>query len=114
MSFTEILMSMGGKTDKESRHGYGKWYDLWLSEYKDKATNVLEVGVCQFGGGCVLALAEYFHSAQIWGADISDERCFPEVFSDKRIKFLKGNAYDGSLFSLCARSCSTARRAVWR
>lgn len=91
-SFSEILDNIG-HSDKNTCHGYGKYYDYWLPEWRAKATDILELGVCVFGGGCVRAFAEYFPNATIWAADIDNTRCCPEVFSHPRIKFLHGDVY---------------------
>lgn len=95
-TFSEIVLEIG-KTDKNTSHTYGQWYDLWFKNLKDKSINVLEVGVCVFGGGCVLSFAEYFKNATIWAVDITKKQCSEEVFNHPRIKFFEEDAYKPEL-----------------
>lgn len=92
-SFQDLLADIG-RTDKDTTHTYGHVYDGWFRDVRDSAKNILEVGVCLFGGGCVLALAAYFPNATIFAADISDELCCPEALNHPRIIFLKEDAYN--------------------
>jgi cephalosporin hydroxylase len=91
-TYSEIVKE-SGKTDKNTSHTYGPWYDLWLPPYREKSVNVLEVGVCVFGGGCILGFAEYFQQGTIWGVDINKTPCVDAVFNHPRIKFFEGDAY---------------------
>lgn len=95
-SFTEIVKEIG-HTDKNTSHTYGQWYDLWFKDLKDKPINILEVGVCVFGGGCVLSFAEYFPNATVWAVDVDNTRCCGEVFAHPRIKFIHEDAYKPEL-----------------
>ena len=92
-SFTEILADTG-KTDKNTRHSYGDVYDWWFAPFREKSMNVLEIGVCDFGGGCVLSLAESFQDAQIWGIDIDLSKCCAEAIDHPRISLIKADAYN--------------------
>lgn len=92
MKFTDVLAKTG-RTDKNTAHTYGPWYDLWFERLRDLPLTILEVGVCVFGGGSVLSLAEYFHNATIWAVDIDRSRCSAEVFDHDRIVFLEADAY---------------------
>ncbi len=92
-SFADILKATGG-TDKETRHSYGWVYDLWLAPLRDKEVKVLEAGVCEFGGGCVLSLAEYLPKAEIWAIDPNPQKCDQLVFDHEQIRFLAIDAYD--------------------
>ncbi len=92
-SFADILKATGG-TDKETRHSYGWVYDLWLGPLREKKCKVLEAGVCEFGGGCVLSLAEFLPNAEIWAVDPNAWNCRKEVFHHPQIKFLPEDAYD--------------------
>lgn len=91
-SFQDIVRAVG-HTDKDTAHTYGPWYDRWFAPLRDKPLNILEVGVCVFGGGCVLAFAEYFPKATVWAVDIDRTRCNAEVFNHPRIKFIHDDAY---------------------
>ncbi len=95
-SFKEIVARIK-RTDKDTRHGYCKWYDLFFEKYRYTAKNILEIGVCVYAGGCVLSLAEYFPNATIWAVDIDNTRCCKEVFDHPRIKFLHESAYEPKL-----------------
>jgi cephalosporin hydroxylase len=75
-------------------------YDLWLPPYRDRATNVVEVGVCHYGGGSVLALAEYFRNATVWAVDTDRSKCCKYVFDHPRIRFVHGDAYKDGIASL--------------
>ncbi len=91
-SFTQIVTRIG-RTDKLTGHSYCPYYDTWLPRLRETATDVLEIGVCWFGGGSVLALAEYFPNATIWAIDNDRRECCPEVFEHPRIRFVHGNAF---------------------
>lgn len=93
MTFSELLNSIG-KTDKNTAHTYGPWYDLWFQNLRDVQLNIMEVGVCVFGGGSVLALAEYFPLSTVWALDIDATPCVSDIFSHPRIRFIEGDAYN--------------------
>lgn len=97
-TFSEILARIG-RSDKDTCHTYGPWYDLWFADRRESARNVLEVGVCVFGGGGALALAEYFRGATVWAVDVDPSRCCEEIFTHPRIKFLGCDAYDPAFAS---------------
>lgn len=92
LSFTSILRTIG-RTDKETLHGYGQHYDRWLAPYRDKPVRLLEIGIAQFGGGSVLAFAEYFPRGEIWGLDIAADMLPPDVAAHPRVKLVKADAY---------------------
>lgn len=92
-TFQEIVKKIGC-TDKCTTHSYGKFYDIWFAELREKPINILEIGVCVFGGGCVLSLAEYFPNATIWAVDIDKSPCKCEIFNHPRIKFFEEDAYN--------------------
>lgn len=92
-TFTEIVQKIG-KTDKNTSHTYGQWYDYWFAPLQEKRVNVLEVGVCVFGGGCALSFAEYFYKGSVWAVDIDRSRCVSEVFAHPRISFIEADAYN--------------------
>jgi hypothetical protein len=69
-------------TDKSSfYHNYAEKYDQLLSNFKDKFTNILEIGVWQ--GSSLKMWEEYFPNAIINGIDI-DTNC--KKHESERIK----------------------------
>lgn len=57
-TFVDVLAEIGD-TDKQTTHSYGPFYQTWLSELQGRTVNILEIGVSMFGGGSVLAFAEF-------------------------------------------------------
>ncbi len=92
-SLSELLMAHSAHTDKVTLHHYGALYDLWFAKYRDGPMALLEIGVSGFGGGDLLALAQYFQSGRIFGIDVWPEGCIAEVFAHPRIALLRGDAY---------------------
>ena len=92
MKFSDILDQIG-QTDKNTYHTYGFWYDVWFEKIRKDATDVMEIGVCAFGGGCVLSLASYFPNATIWGIDIDCGPCTDAVKGHPRINLISADAY---------------------
>jgi trans-aconitate methyltransferase len=56
-------------TDKNTSHSYGETYNTLFSEHRE-ALSILEIGFAS--GGSLLAYADYFPSATIYGIDITD------------------------------------------
>jgi hypothetical protein len=56
-------------TDKNTCHSYGDIYNTLFKEYID-TWSILEIGFAS--GGALLAYAEYFQNATVYGIDISD------------------------------------------
>lgn len=79
-----------GRTDKASTHSYGHVYEWLFAPYRDLSISILEVGVSQFGGGCLDGLSEWFPKATIYGIDSDLSLCRCE--SNAVLK--EGNAYD--------------------
>ncbi len=98
-SFRQVLAETG-HTDKDTSHNYGHWYDQWFEPYRTMPVSVLEIGVCVFGGGGALSLAEYFQNGVIWAVDIDKRQCIADVFSHPRIKFFEQDAYHADLLKL--------------
>lgn len=92
-TFDEIVNRIG-MTDKGSTHTYTEWYDRWFEKWRKESIDILEIGVSEFGGGCLLALAEYFPNATIYGVDITMDRISDACRSHPRIKLIAGNGYD--------------------
>jgi FkbM family methyltransferase len=75
-------------TDKITSHSYGKVYSDLFAMYKH-ATSILEVGFD--GGASLLAYADYFSNANIYGIDIEDNR-LNAVKQHPRIQTFIGDA----------------------
>jgi len=77
------------KTDKDTTHSYLELYQSLLSDKKDTAKNVLEVGIGDFGpknGGSIKLWRDYFSNATIFALDILDNsRVMDELINDKRV-----------------------------
>lgn len=58
-------------TDKgtifSAKHGYGKYYDMFFTNFRHKDIKVLEVGI--YKGNSIKAWREYFTKASIFGVD---------------------------------------------
>lgn len=68
--YTDEYLDYG--TDKILNHCYGMIYEIILQRYKDKAKNILEIGICSGASLCVWE--EYFKNANIYGIDIDTSR----------------------------------------
>jgi len=55
-------------TDKNTTHSYTETYERIFAPLREKATNVLEIGI--YSGAFLEILAEYFENANIYGMDI--------------------------------------------
>lgn len=101
-SFSEILAQVGC-TDKNTLHTYGWVYDVLFDRYRYEADAVMEVGVCEFGGGSILAMARYFENAKVLGIDNCVNPCKPPVRNHPQILLLEGDAYDPDWMSASLR-----------
>jgi hypothetical protein len=86
-------------TDKNTTHSYLELYDTLLTRMRTTATNVLEIGIGDFGpknGGSLKLWRDYFTNAKIYGLDIiGRERVLDELLNDPRIVlYTNTNAYD--------------------
>ena len=102
MSLENIVDNM--KTDKNTTHSYLPLYQELLKSKKDTATNVLEIGIGDFGeknGGSVKLWRDYFTNATIYGLDIlPKERVYDELFNDNRVKLYTSiDAYNVDFFT---------------
>jgi cephalosporin hydroxylase len=70
-------------TDKATLHSYGPLYSELFGPIRDTTLHVLEIGVCS--GKSLLAMAEFFHNAQVVGVDISMDNVCQEVKEHPRI-----------------------------
>lgn len=90
-----IEKQYGVKSDRLDHHTYGYLYDLWFAKLKatQTVTNILEVGCNEYGGGCLLSLAEYFPDATVIGVDNRDDRFVDAVLKHDRIEIITADAY---------------------
>ena len=80
------------RTDKNTRHCYLPVYNNYFNYYKEKASNVLEVGIAN--GGSIRLWRDYFDNATIYGVDMQKDAS-EDLKNDGKIKlFLETNAYD--------------------
>ena len=97
-SFTE-LDSIGEKqgTDKASGYAdYLKKYEMFLSPWKNKKFNMIELGVLK--GASIRMWGEYFTDAQVYGIDI-DQAC-KQYEGDNRHVIIKDLGDEGAITSL--------------
>lgn len=91
------------KTDKDTTHSYLELYQSLLSDKKETAKNVLEVGIGDFGpknGGSIKLWRDYFSNATIFALDILDNsRVMDELINDKRVVLhTSSDAYNKDFF----------------
>ncbi len=88
MKISKILSKYG--SDKVSGHCYGGTYNRIFERFDQNAKlNILEIGVQR--GGSVMAWAEYFPNAQVYGIDIVDVR--EPQFRSPRVTFILGDVH---------------------
>jgi hypothetical protein len=91
-------------TDKNTTHSYLELYQQLLVSKKETATNVLEVGIGDFGeknGGSIKLWKDYFTNATIYGLDILPiERVIDELLNNDRvILYTNTDAYNTDFFT---------------
>lgn len=79
-------------TDKFSVHRYLETYEKFVAPLKDKAKNVLEIGI--FCGYSMLMWHDFFQQAHIYGMDVNE---IPSFLKKDRITTYQQNAYDTNL-----------------
>jgi hypothetical protein len=102
MSTLEELVN-NSNTDKNTAHSYLPLYQQLLQNKKNTATNILEVGIGDFGeknGGSIKLWADYFTNATIYALDILPiNRVMDELLNNNRvILYTSTNAYDDNFF----------------
>lgn len=113
-SFTDLLRRQGKATDKQTAHSYGPLYDRWLTPLVDRPARLLEIGVSMFGGGDLLAFAEFLPLAEIHGIDRGFEQVLPAVTAHPRIVLHEGDAYNGKmLHKLAGPDVPLILTALW-
>lgn len=93
-----------GLTDKNTTHSYMELYETLLSDKKDTAKYVLEVGIGDFqykNGGSIKLWKEYFTNATIYGLDIlPKDRVIDELIHDPRVVlYTSTDAYNEQFFN---------------
>lgn len=83
-------------TDKTTVHSYGDLYDEIFKPFQLKSQNVLELGI--LSGASILAMADYFVNAHIYGADIRLDRLCKDI-SNPRITVVQGDCTHPSILS---------------
>lgn len=72
MTTLSELFSEIGHTDKHTTHSYDKFYGPLFQARASTVKNFLEIGVAEFGGGCLKAFCTLFPEAQVHGLDIKN------------------------------------------
>ncbi len=101
MSLLELVNN--SKTDKNTTHSYLLLYQTLLENKRHTATNVLEIGIGDFGeknGGSIKLWKDYFTTATIYGLDILPiDRVMDELLNDDRIVlYTSTDAYNYEFF----------------
>lgn len=96
-TFTDILLRYAASTDKQTVHSYGPLYNRWLAPLRGRACRILEFGVSMFGGGDLLALADFLPETEVWGVDTDLAPLAAEVSAHPRITAWSADAYADDL-----------------
>jgi hypothetical protein len=101
MSLLDLVNN--SKTDKNTTHSYLHLYQTLLESKRHTATNVLEIGIGDFGeknGGSIKLWRDYFTNATIYGLDILPiDRVMDELLNDDRIVlYTSTDAYHDEFF----------------
>lgn len=98
-NFSSIINRIG-MTDKNTYHTYGPWYDKWFKPIQNDTVNILEIGVSFYGGGSILALADYFKNGIIYGIDNNLSRCSEQVKTHPRVILIEADAYKSITYKI--------------
>jgi hypothetical protein len=87
------------RTDKNTCHSYLPLYDNLFSRLREKAVNVLEIGI--LSGGSIKLWRDYFQNATVHAVDIMPEASlWPGIMNDHRIKlYTSTDAYNPDFFN---------------
>jgi len=101
MSLIDIVSN--NLTDKNTVHSYLELYQQLLSNKKETAKNVLEVGIGNFfekNGGSIKLWRDFFTNATIYGLDILPiDRVIDELLTDNRVVLHTSiDAYNSDFF----------------
>ena len=76
-------------TDKNTTHSYLPLYNSLLYPLKEKAQNVLEIGIGDFGpknGGSIIMWNNFFPNATVYGIDtLSEDRVLDELKNNNKV-----------------------------
>jgi predicted O-methyltransferase YrrM len=92
-------------TDKTTSHSYGELYTTLFAPLRERARNILEIGV--YSGASVLAMADYFTRAHVVGIDITLKR-ITFGLDHPRITYLLGNATQPTTATRASAAASAA------
>jgi len=97
MSLVDLVNN--DRTTKNTIHSYLPLYDNLLLRLKDKAQNVLEIGI-SWQGGSIKLWDDYFTNAQIYGIDIIHmDDIWDEIIKDKITLYTYVDAYNDEWFN---------------
>jgi cephalosporin hydroxylase len=87
------------RTDKDTTHSYLNLYDKLLSNKKETAKNILEIGIHQ--GGSIKLWGDYFTNAIVYGLDVMPIHNVWEQIKNKNniILHTSTDAYDEEYFN---------------
>lgn len=93
MSLSDIVDN--SRTDKNTTHSYLGLYEKLLRPRKNRATNVLEIGIAH-GGGSINLWHDYFPNATVYGVDVIPlHEISNDLKTQERIKlFSSSNGYN--------------------
>lgn len=96
---TLVDLADNSRTDKNTTHSYLPLYDTLFSRLREKAVNVLEVGIQT--GGSIKLWRDYFQNATVYGLDIMPKsNLWSVIANDSRIKlFTSTDAYNTDFFN---------------
>jgi len=94
-----VDLADNSRTDKNTAHSYLPLYDTLFSRLREKAVNVLEVGIQT--GGSIKLWRDYFQNSTVYGLDIMpSSNLWPVIANDSRIKlFTNTDAYNIDFFN---------------
>ncbi len=96
MSLEELADN--SRTDKNTTHSYLDLYETLLSNKKETAKNVLEIGI--FDGGSIKLWHDYFPNATIYGLDVKKiSDMWAGIKNNKRINLGCFDAYSETFFN---------------
>jgi hypothetical protein len=96
MSLHELIVN--DMTDKNTTHSYLDCYEKIFNHLRNKATNILEIGI--YSGGSLKLWFDYFQNATVYGIDINDENSiWYDVKGRDRIKLITScDGYEPTCF----------------
>lgn len=97
-SSTLVELVDNSRTDKNTAHSYLELYQNLLQPRRNRAKNVLEVGI--FHGGSIKLWHDFFPQARVYALDIMPRaHVWHEICNKDRIEiFADTNAYDPEFF----------------